>query len=324
MLSVKPGMIKLSGIAIILILLISGWFYFQKPAQVVVGIINTAEDLDKVVSGFKTSLESKMAGKKIQIINFKKNPGAGSLDDFLEYLLSKKPDVIVTLTTPITAKVKKKFAGTKTPIIFGLVVDPVGSGFVSTFKRPGGELTGIRADSYELKRLEWVMKIFPGLKTIHVNFNPEDKSMAKTLELLKAAAESYQLKLSIAEYNSHDSLMNSLNRLPENHRLIWQLPSPDYSEEFEAFIQKAGDNNKIVISHLSYWVKKGGLMTYGISEELLIEQLTAYTLKIISGISPAVIPVEHCETHLALNLSTARNLGIHIPVQIVSQAEIIH
>ena len=323
MLSVKIGIKPVLWICIAVILLTASRIYLQKSSQVIVGIVNTAVDLDLIVKSFTTSLQSEMGHKNIKIISFNAGHDQGSLDDFLEYLFNEKPDVLVTLTSSVTAKVQKRFAGTQTPIIFALVVDPVGSGFVESIKRPGENLTGVRADSYELKRLEWAMKLFPGLKTIHVNFNPDDMAMVKTLALLKAAAHSRHVNLRVVEYNSVESLMNSLSRMPEHHRLIWQLPSPAYSSRYEDFIQSAGNKNKIVLSHLPYWVKRGGLMTFGIQEESVAEQLMSYTRKIIDGISPAVLRVEHCEAQLLINISTARDLGIHIPESLASQAIII-
>lgn len=296
--------------------------YVKKPGKITVGIVNIAYDLENIITIFQNALVTKMANrdKTIEFIYEDAGHTMETVDVAIESLFEKKPDIVVSFTTPVTLKVKKRFAKTNTPIVFVLVADPVGNGLVKNFKTPGGDFTGIRTDRHELKRLEWVLKIVPGLKKMYIGYNPDDMAMVQTLKLLKTAVLVNHIEPVVSRWESKKSILDSMAMMPEDVQVIWQLPSPGYTRNYEKVIQTAIERRKPLSSISSFWVEKGALLSFGINDQALGKQISGYVDNIIHGISPSDLPVEHCELYLSVNLKTARKIGLTIPDTILHQA----
>jgi putative tryptophan/tyrosine transport system substrate-binding protein len=322
---------KMSVIIAVITIVVSGavWIglegFRKKPKPITVGILNAAYDLETMVASFKNAMTD-LGYTENTDIHYIYNGYArdmDALDAAIDMMTEKKPDLIFTLTTPVTMKAKKAFEGSKVPIVFALVVDPVGAGFVSSLKRPGGNLTGIQAGSYELKGLEWLLKVMPDLKRIYVPFNPDDRAMVVTLKLLKKAASDRHVELVVATARSEKDLSNAIKKMPEDVQAVWQLPSPSYDSDYEAVILSVIDQKKPLISHLQTWVEKGALISSGASNEALGKQAGRLVDKILQGGSTAVIPVERVEYFLHINLKTAEAISVEIPDSVIKQSHTI-
>jgi putative ABC transport system substrate-binding protein len=232
-----------------------------------------------------------------------------------------KVDVIVTVGTAVLAA---KQATSDIPIVFALAADPVGSGLVASLARPGGNVTGLSLQQTDAggKRLELLREVVPGLRRLAIMGNvgyrgsvlemSEVQETAHTLGLevirseirraedIAAAVEALK-GLADALYVVGDSLVDA-NRIRINTlALSARLPTMHIAKEF---------------------VEAGGLMSYGPNVADLFRRAGDYVDKILRGAKPGEIPVEQpTKFDLAINLTTARALGITIPPQLVARAD---
>jgi len=111
-----------------------------------VGVVNLNEELDKVFLGFKKNLTEKgyEEGRNITFIYNGPAADISVLEKDVKSMVNKKVDLILSITTPATQKVKQLTAATDIPVVFAPVFDPVASGIVDSLVKPGGNITGIK------------------------------------------------------------------------------------------------------------------------------------------------------------------------------------
>ena len=297
----------------------------KQPERITIGIFNAAYDLEAVVESFKKNMLQLgyVENKNVNYIYDGPVDIREALDAAVTRMLEKKPDLIFSLTTPVTLKVKEAFEGSKIPVVFALVTDPVGSGIVNSLKEPGGDFTGIQAGSYELKRLEWLLEIVPDIKRIYVPFNPDDKAMVVSLRNLSQAAYTHNIELVVVTARSTEKLLEALKPIPKDIQAVWQLPSPFYGSDYQEVVQLTIAQKKPLSTHLHRWVEKGALVSYGIDSEALGKQASQLGHSILQGNHPSVLPVKRCEYFLHINLKTAAAIGLHVPDSIIKQADTV-
>jgi putative tryptophan/tyrosine transport system substrate-binding protein len=245
---------------------------------------------------------------------------AGNLDQarlFAKELIGLQPDVILAHTTPGTAALQRE---TRTiPIVFVTVSDPVGSGFVASLARSGGNITGFinLEPSMGGKWLELLLEIAPGLKRVTAIFNPGTAPYIESyyLPAFQAAARSFNVTSIIAPIHNDaeiQSVIASLGREPRNGLL---LPPDSFTFVHRApIISLAAQNQVPAVYAVRGFVRDGGLLSYGADEADLLRRAAPYVDRILKGEKPTELAVQvPTKFEMAANAKTAKALGLDVP-----------
>ena len=239
-------------------------------------------------------------------------------------LVGLKVDVIVAPTDQVIAAVKRE---TRTiPIVMVSSTDPVGTGFVASLARPGGNVTGLSINSAELsgKRLELLREVVPGLSRVGFLWNPGVLGSVFDYKETEAAARSLRLQLQSVEVSRTEDLDRAFLILTEQRAqaLIVLEPSPVVNTNRGRIVSLAQRNRLPSMSSGKGMVDAGGLMSYGPSAADRYRRAATYVDKILKGAKPADLPVEQPTTfELVINLKTAKSLGITVPQSVLIRAD---
>jgi putative ABC transport system substrate-binding protein len=253
--------------------------------------------------------------------------GAGSVDRvrmFAKELVQLNPDVLVAVTTPATAALQ---AQTHTiPIVFAVVSDPVGSGFVASLANPGGNITGFMDLEASLsgKWLELMRDIAPSVSSVAVLFNPQTAPFARYyLDPFRSAAAT--LKIEPIEASVHsvaevEAVMTKLGR--EGGAGLIIMPDTFMAVNRETIVSLANCNRLPTIYPARVFVTDGGLMCYGIVWADLLRGAAAYVDRILRGAKPNELPVQlPTKFELIINLKTAKALGLGVPPSLLATTD---
>jgi putative ABC transport system substrate-binding protein len=238
-------------------------------------------------------------------------------------LVRLKVDVIVSAGPSVTRAVKESTS--TIPIIMAQDTDPVGSGFVASLARPGGNITGLATLSPEMsgKLLELLKEIIPRLSRLAVignSTNPGDAQAKKETEL---AAEAFQVQLQyldVRDPKDIETAFRAANRARADALLV--LGNPTLNAHRKQVVGLAVKNRLPVTYSRPEFIDAGGLMYYGTNYNDLFRRAATYVDKILKGAKPADIPVEQpTKFELAINLKTAKQIGLTIPPSVLARAD---
>ena len=245
---------------------------------------------------------------------------------FAKELVNLQPDVILADSTPVTAALKRETL--TIPIVFAAVADPVGSGFVASLPRPGGNITGfgsLETGSMASKWLELLTGIAPGIKRAVMMFNPETAPYIKSYVLpsFEAAARSLRVAPIAAPIHSDaeiEMVITELAREPGGGL----LGMPDNFVEIHRalIISRAARNNVPAVYQTPVIARDGGLLSYGADFRDIFHRAARYVDSILRGAKPSELPVQLPTKYLmVINLKTAMALGLTVPPSILLSAD---
>ena len=244
---------------------------------------------------------------------------------FAKELVDLQPDVILADSTPVTAALKR--ATLTIPIVFAVVADPVGSGFVANLPRPGGNITGFSSveASIASKWLELLTTVAPDLKRAAMIFNPDTAPYIKSyvLPFFEAAARSLKVALIAAPVRGDaeiETAITALGREPGGGL----LGMPDNFVEIHRalIISLAARSNVPAVYQTPVIARDGGLLSYGANFRDIFRRSTSYVDRILRGAKPSELPVQlPIKYQLVINLRTAKALGLTVPPSIVISAD---
>ena len=255
--------------------------------------------------------------------------GGGDVDrirTFAKDLVALQPDVIVAQGTPVTAALQRE---TRTiPIVFVVVTDPVGDGFVAGLPHPGGNITGFLTSESAItaKMFELLTEIAPGLKRVAMLFNPDTApgGGAYYFRDFEAAARSTKVEPIAARANSVaeiEAVVTSLGREPSGGLVVM----PDYFmvNHVRPIISFAVRNNVPAVYPWRFVVAKdGALLSYGPDLRDIVRRGAPYVDRILRGEKPADLPVQvPVKFEMAVNAKTAKALGLTVPPSILLRAD---
>ena len=211
------------------------------------------------------------------------------------------------------------------PIVMATSADPVGTGFVASLNRPGGNITGLSLQTAELsgKRLQLLTEIVPGLARLAVLSNPLNPSIAPIVEQTKAAAQSLGVEVHVAEVQAPDKFESAFAAITSAHAgALIVLPDPLLYGQHPRVVTFTAASHLPTLFPEKEVAEVGGLMAYGPSIPGSFRRAAAYVDKILRGAKPADLPVEQPTTfELVVNLQTARAIGVTIPTSILLRAD---
>jgi putative ABC transport system substrate-binding protein len=253
---------------------------------------------------------------------------AGSVDlmrTFAKELVQLQPDVILTGATPATAAVQRE---THTiPIVFTVVSDPVGAGFVVGLPRPGGNITGFTNVEAALggKWLGMLKEIAPRVGRVAIMFNPDTApgGGAYFLGPFEAAARSLGAEPITARVRSDAEIEAVITSLGREQAGLVIMPDSFMQVHQGTVISLTARNNVPAIgADLPGFAKEGGLLSYGANFPDIFRRAAPYVDRILRGANPVDLPVQApTKWELVINLKTAKALGLDVPPTLLARAD---
>ena len=250
----------------------------------------------------------------------------GSLERVAELaaeLVGLKVDVIVAGSTQSIDAARR---ATKTiPIVFPVTFDPVASGFVVSLARPGGNLTGLSTVNPDVaaKRVELLKEIMPRISRVAVLRNPTNSGSQFVLKETEAGAKQLGIRLQTLEARGADDLEGAFRAATKEQAGALIVVVDVLFSTQRKRIGDLGIKYRLPgIFDASQFAEAGGLMSYGTDLSDLFRRSATYVDKILKGAKPAELPVEQpTKFELAINLKTAKQIGLTIPGSVLAQAD---
>jgi putative ABC transport system substrate-binding protein len=238
-------------------------------------------------------------------------------------LVKLKPEVILCVGPLGIVSVQRE--NRDIPIVFATISDPVGLGFVQSLARPGGNVTGFTLFDRSAigKLLEALKEFVPGTARVALLFNPENASAATHLRALETYAPSFSVAQIAAPVRNRDDIERAIEAFARepNGGLIFPLDTVT-STHRELVIALAARHRLPAIYSDRSFVTDGGLMSYGIDQLDNYRRAAGYVDRILKGEKPADLPVQQpTKYQFALNLKTAKVLGLDVPTSILLRAD---
>ena len=241
----------------------------------------------------------------------------------IEELLARKPAILMVNTI---ASVRAAQQATKTvPIIFVATNDPVGSGLIDSYARPGGNTTGLSTQNEDTltKQVQLLRELLPRASRITALVNPGNPSGPKLFEHLRAAALGLGVEVFAAEAVSPQALEAALAVISQRRPdALLTVPDAMFFSERER-VAAFAIRNRIPYSATSREaVVAGALFSYGFVQRDQFRRSALYVQKILAGAKPADLPVEQpTRFEMVINLKTAKVLGLTIPQSLLLRAD---
>lgn len=238
-------------------------------------------------------------------------------------LAAQSPDVIIALTSPAVLALKR--AGVKTPVVFAFVPDPVALGIVASLAHPGGNFTGVTYSEAVLggKRLELLADAVPGARRIAVIWSPSFKENAAILEAIRMAAASRGIEIYSRVLRGADDLEGAFDDAARagTQAVIFMTDNQMFGRRKEV-AETALAHRLPSIHSFEPEARDGGFMSYGPDTDESYRSAAALADQILKGARPADLPVEEpTRFTLAINLKTAKALGLAIPQSVLFSAD---
>jgi ABC-type uncharacterized transport system substrate-binding protein len=299
----------------------------QQPPMPVVGFLNVAspEGFAHLVAAFRDGLKESgyIEGQNVAVEYRWAEGQYDRLPDMAADLVRRQVSVIVA-NTP--ANLAAKTATSTIPIVFTTGTDPVQLGLVSNLSRPGGNLTGVTQLNAQLgpKRLELARELMPAAATVALLLNPSDPPRAEIVQKeAQAAATHLGLQLHILRASTEaeiEAAFAGFSALKAGVLVIgadafFSAKSPLFAEfSLRYAVPAIYQNNE--------FANAGGLMSYGGSATDAYHLAGIYTGTILKGGKPSDLPVQQStKVELIVNLTTAKALGIAVPLSLLGRAD---
>ena len=247
-----------------------------------------------------------------------------SMHRFAKELVALQPDLILSQSTPATAALLQE---TRTiPIIFGIVADPIGSGFVTSFPRPGGNATGfaVAEPTQAGKWLELLKEIAPRVTRVAVLFNPAMATFAEFwLKPFKAAAPSFAVEAVVApvhDTSELESVIATEAREPNSGLFVM---ADAFTITYRVEVTSLAARYRLpAVYGYRLFTDVGGLLSYGEDWTDNFRRAATYADRILKGEKPSELPVQGpVKFELVINRKTAKALGLTIPSSLLATAD---
>jgi putative ABC transport system substrate-binding protein len=264
-------------------------------------------------------------GRNIRIdIRWTRPGDAESRQRFAKELVAQQPDLILSQSTPTTAAMLQQ---TRTiPIVFALVSDPIGSGFVASFPRPGGNVTGfiLMEPTMAGKWIELLKEIAPRVARVAILFNPATATYAEYfLNPFKAAAASLGVEAIAAPVRDPSALASVVAALArEPNGGLMTMPDAFLNTHRAEITSLAARYRLPAVYPYRFFAELGGLLSYGPDLTDNFRRAASYADRILKGAKLGELPVQApVKFELVINLKTAKALGLDVPMQLQQRAD---
>ncbi len=252
--------------------------------------------------------------------------GAGDAERMRKYaaeLVALAPDVIMASGSISLGSLIK--ATRTVPIVFALIADPVGAGFVKSLSRPGGNVTGFMAFEYSLsgKWVELLKEIAPSVQRVAVLRNPDLVADIGQFAVIQSVAASFGVEPSPIDVRDASEIEDAVAAFAQSANGGLIVPGDPSTQAHRDLIIALANRYKLPATYPSrFFAKDGGLVSFGPNFIDEFKSAASYVDRILKGEKPADLPVQApTKYELVINLKTAKALGITIPQPALARAD---
>jgi putative ABC transport system substrate-binding protein len=252
--------------------------------------------------------------------------GAGDAERFRRYaaeLVALAPDVILAAGSPVMGALQQ--ATRTVPIVFALVADPVGSGYVASLARPGSNATGFASTEFGIsgKWLELLKEITPGVTRVAVLRDPTNALGIGQFAAIQSVAPSFGVELSPIDVRDAGEIERDITAFARSSNGGLIVPAgPLAALHRELIITLAARHRLLTVYPTRFFAAGGGLISYGPNTIDPFRGAAGYVDRILKGEKPADLPVQApTKIELVINLRTAKALGLVMPPTLLARAD---
>jgi putative ABC transport system substrate-binding protein len=318
----RRAFIKLFGGAAV------GWpltAHAQQPAMALVGLLSAFQLDDRLISAVLEGLKDAgyVEGRNVAIKYRSADGRFDRLPAMAVDLVSDPAAVIIALAP--SAVVAAKNATTTIPIVLALGADPVDLGLVSSLNRPGGNVTGVTffINSLGAKRFELLRELIPGATVVGFLINPQNPTSTPQISDVQAAARSLGVNLRVLNASSEREIDTAFGSAVEQHvNAVVVGADSVFLSRRDQLVGLAARYALPAIYYVREFAVAGGLISYGASITDAYRLAGRYTGRILNGEKPADLPIQQTvKFELAINLKTAKTLGLTVPPSLLTNAD---
>ena len=296
-----------------------------QPTKLRVGVIHQGGPYKAVVNGLQDGLRQLglEEGKQFSL-NIRDSKGdLKAVEEAAKVFEKDHVNLIFAVTTSAVTPVKQ--VTSQIPIVFAVGSDPVASGFVQSFAKPGGRLTGVQYSTLDLtgKRLEILKEMLPKLSRIVTVYNPDNRIVVEAVALARQAAKQLGIRLVERRAATLEELRQQVGALNAKEADAYFYTSDAMVTSQAQLVIDAASSKKLptMFSEQSP-VVMGGLASYGQNFHEVGRLSAKYVQKIMTGAQPHDLRVEIVDKfELIINLKTAKIIGVTIPPNVLARAD---
>jgi ABC-type uncharacterized transport system substrate-binding protein len=292
---------------------------------VLIGLADDDPETKARLAGFRQGLEKRgwSEGRNVRI-DYRFAPAGAQAQVLAKELVALQPDVIFTHGTPVIAALQRE--SPTIPIVFAGAADPIGSGFIASLARPGGNITGVM--QYEAsvtgKWLAMLKEIAPSLVRAAFVANPKTATYydyyLRAGEALAPSLGIEPVPIFVENAADIERAIGSFASAPNGGLVL--MPDITTVVHRDLIIALAARHRMPAVYSLRVFVVAGGLMSYGIDFVDLCRQAASYVDRILRGDKPADLPVQAAtKFETTVNLKTAKALGLTVPPGLLVAAD---
>ena len=292
---------------------------------VLMGLAEDDPETKARLAAFRQGLEKRgwSEGRNVRI-DYRFAPGGAQAQMLSKELVALQPDVILSHNTPVTAALQRE--SRTIPIVFAVAADPIGSGFVASLPRPGGNITGVMLYEASVagKWLAMLKEIAPSLVRAALVANPKTATFYDFyVEAAKAAAPSVGIEpvpTLVENATDIERAIGSFASAPNGGLVL--IPDIAALIHRDLIIALAARHRLPAVYNSRIFVAAGGLMSYGNDFVDMFRQAASYVDRILRGDKPADLPVQAAtKFETIINLKTAKALGLTVPPGLLVAAD---
>ena len=261
-------------------------------------------------------------GQNLIIEHRRMGEGASKVFAGATELIHSNVDVVVAFGPELALKAAVAASQT-VPIMIAINFDPMAAGYVSNITRPERNITGLvsRAPELAAKQLGLLVEAFPDLKPIAALW---EQASAEQFDAAQRAAQSMHIELRSHKVENlpfdFDAAFRAIAQ--DGSRMVLVLSGPTFSTQRAHIADLAMQHHLPTMFTFKFYVEAGGLMSYGVDAVSIIRRAASFAAKILRGAKPSDLPVEQpTNFEFALNLTTAKAIGLSIPTSILLRAD---
>ena len=278
--------------------------------------------LDAARKGVKDALADAgfVAGKNLEWSYESAQGNGATAGQIARKFVGESPDVIVAITTPSAQTVA---AATKTiPVVFSAVTDPVSAKLISNWDKPGGNITGTSDMSPIDAHMKLIRDIVPTAKRLGVVSNPGEANSVALVALIRKMAPGHGMSVTVAAATKSGEVLQAARSLVGKVDAIYVPVDNTVVSAFEAVVKVGRDARLPVFAGDTDSVPRGAVAALGFNYYDVGRQTGEMVVKILNGARPGDIPAALVKKlELAVNLKSARAMGVTIPDEIIARAK---
>ena len=290
-----------------------------------VGVIYQGGPYKAVVDGLRDGLRQLgyQEGKQILLEIRDTKSDLKLVEEAAKTFERERVNLIYVVTTSVATAVKN--VTSQIPIVFSVGSDPVGSGLVQSFGKPGGRLTGVQYSTTDLtgKRLEILKEMLPKLSRVVIIYNPNNRMSVEAAALAREAARHFGVQLVERQATSVEELRQRVGALKAKEAdAYFYISDAMVTSQAQLVIDMAMSKKLPTMFSEQNLVAMGGLASYGQNFHETGRLSAKYVQKIMTGVPPGDLRVEIVDKfELVINLKTAKQIGLTIPPNLLARAD---